>query len=918
MERKQIIYILNLKARNLINKTFKIYDNHFTGSVTNSIDIEKMRELDNDLIFSKNGKLYTYGIINVNFDNSLKQIDESEIVFLVNGNKIEERKGKYTNTIMNRKEVRNYLYKNGFDIDIEGNIYHYIKYNRTPGKVKNNNILFIREDLVSMINFNNLYLNFSDDEIVDISSLYAANSLSMSDKIDEIVIHKDNILFIDSKEVEYKTIGSCTVLENDEVKQVEKETTLTHSIWDGQCLLDYSLMKGHSFSCIRNRMLKAAALSTNFSLYKSDNKIKYFIDKWGNKKQNVQLVLTKDCVKFMKFKHKFNSEEECWNYYLNEISDDEGYVHFGVVKWDHNSKNFGDWGNQLTYQVINSMNFTKDEMKELLQYSIDYINLLKNDLEVFKLHISLDSDKLNNRFILNMLNLNSDFQYTKEFKTFRTKQIFQYKEKLKSGKIPIEGASYNTMFSLPDYMLDCAAGKYKEPTEDGNIIYSTKFIENEEVFMFRNPHISSSGLTISKNTYKETYKYFDLNDNIILVNGGKSTIPESLNGCDFDSDTCFVSNNKLLIKVAKRNTFKIPVLEIEPKTVEYHFNIDDICDCDNKAGSNLIGEVCNVGALALSYYYHILHTNPYNKVDLKTLEDIVNMVSTVSMMAIDNCKREYPVNIPSILNSIRNNDIFKKDIKKCKKSKINDEDYQYIKEYETYNIILDFLYPDLEEDINVLCVKNELKSINIKNKNEMMKIEKEKIIKPLFMKSAQSDYKDNNLYQYFECSMDYVVTILDNETVSIKKNKTIDFGDLIKENRIAEKANRNLVKDLNDIASSYKNEINYICLNEDDAYIRKLKIKELEDETIRRISKRKITASTIYTILLRCYSNTKYRNENFVKNRKLLIKLLFESVPDIFKECIKEYRNNIFEYIEDENGDFERFGKKYKKIKVDN
>jgi hypothetical protein len=184
------------------------------------------------------------------------------------------------------------------------------------------------------------------------------------------------------------------------------------------------------------------------------------------------------------------------------------------------------------------------------------------------------------------------------------------------------------------------------------------------------------------------------------------------------------------------------------------------------------------------------------------------------------------------------------------------------------------------------------------------------------MKSAQSEYARDNLYRNFECSMDYIVEVLKETTCKRTNKKYIDLGDLIIEDRISEKANRRTVSDLKDIVKNYYNEVTYIKLNEMDSMVKKQKIDRLTDEVIEIFKNRKVTESTVYCILLRCFSNTKYRQEEYVKYKKLLMEFLLESHTEAFMDCIKQYRSNVFEYIEDENGEFEHFGIRYKKTQV--
>ena len=73
----------------------------------------------------------------------------------------------------------------------------------------------------------------------------------------------------------------------------------------------------------------------------------------------------------------FKDEKECFLHWINTIPED-----FGVVKTDHVG-NYG-YSNRLSYQMINSMNLTKEEVKHLMRYELEYINLLLNNSKYSK------------------------------------------------------------------------------------------------------------------------------------------------------------------------------------------------------------------------------------------------------------------------------------------------------------------------------------------------------------------------------------------------------------------------------------------------------------------------------------------------------------------------------------------------------
>ena len=61
------------------------------------------------------------------------------------------------------------------------------------------------------------------------------------------------------------------------------------------------------------------------------------------------------------------------------------------------------------------------------------------------------------------------------------------------------------------------------------------------------------------------WDYFDLGENIVCVNSIGENIQQRLNGCDYDSDTMLITDDKLLVNAAARykDFFKVPVCNIK-------------------------------------------------------------------------------------------------------------------------------------------------------------------------------------------------------------------------------------------------------------------------------------------------------------------------------------------------------------------
>jgi hypothetical protein len=123
----------------------------------------------------------------------------------------------------------------------------------------------------------------------------------------------------------------------------------------------------------------------------------------------------------LKFYDKFSGadENEQKNFYekwLDTISDE-----FGVCK-NESASPFGEF-HQLSYQIVNSLPLSKDEVRALLEYDLKHIENMKNDIDYFKSTINLENptSSPSDALMLMLLKVNNEMWYTKMVKDY-TKQ----------------------------------------------------------------------------------------------------------------------------------------------------------------------------------------------------------------------------------------------------------------------------------------------------------------------------------------------------------------------------------------------------------------------------------------------------------------------------------------------------------------
>ena len=113
--------------------------------------------------------------------------------------------------------------------------------------------------------------------------------------------------------------------------------------------------------------------------------------KWHYLK-DIKMITTDNAIKWKKFADLMgNTLEEAYEYWCNRIRKD-GCL-WGVVKTDHPSK-LGEY-QQLSYQMINTLPCTKDDVRDIAQTTIDYIELLKNDNAEFEKFLRKNANEIN-------------------------------------------------------------------------------------------------------------------------------------------------------------------------------------------------------------------------------------------------------------------------------------------------------------------------------------------------------------------------------------------------------------------------------------------------------------------------------------------------------------------------------------------
>ena len=444
----------------------------------------------------------------------------------------------------------------------------------------------------------------------------------------------------------------------------DEETEVKNTLWDGEALAESSILPDwvNGMALLRNHFFKACAIRTNIQLFFKDwcekNNVDYETyevkDMFGisHRLKDIKMITTDNAIKWKKFMNLMgDTPAEAYQYWCDRVEADGCY--WGIVKTDHPSK-LGS-GQQMCYQMINTLPSYNpdsvypccyvDEIRELAKESVDYVESMKKDNGIYAKYLKKNATVVNHyEMLADLYDWENKFGNSTWFRVEKYKILNTYVNRLRTGKIVVNGDNL-TIFGNPYALLMTAVGENPEddPTlkvESGSIqCYTTRFSDKEYLCGIRNPHNSPNNICYLHNHYTpELKRYFKVSKNIMFVNCIHTDIQDRANGCDFDSDFFFVTNNNVMVQSAKVAYEKYPTIvnKLKESGLTYKNTMKEYARMDNKFAKSRIGigESSNLAQLAMTYYW----TEP-----TRELYDNFVILSVLAQVIIDGCKREYEV-----------------------------------------------------------------------------------------------------------------------------------------------------------------------------------------------------------------------------------------------------------------------------------
>lgn len=694
-----MLYDVNLGTRDYFTYTDAMLNNSLFSEFLkrNGLNVYRKKQ---DQEFSKDES--TRDIVCLDFDFGSRSYDEEfkRLTKLLDGDLSEESRERIENAIKKvesrkelysekkRGEIRDLFYNEGVDITYntknkDGSLkkqqtIHYEMLFRTSAKAKLGQVIFINSKLYKKaydwltIGLGNK-MQHDNAKIVEMSA-YAP--LTTSTIIGTIHIPVEDILILKDQDSFFETLADVVRAEeyiddngNTKKKCVvsREKTKVKNTLWDGmgliECDPEYLKLPDYinGMTLMRNHLFKVCCVKTKIQKFFQDwcaengydyetHQVQDMFGNWHYLK-DIKIITTNNAIKWAKFVDLMGGTPEvAYEYWCDRIRAD-GCI-WGIVKTDHESK-LGNY-QQLSYQMVNTLPCSKDDVKDIAQDSIDYVELIKSDNREFEKFLRKYANEVNHyEMLADLYAHNNDFAECKWFREEKRKIISGYVHKLRKGKIFVEGDNL-TVFGNPYALLLYSVGEdwKDDPTfqkEDGCIqCYTPRFSSNEYLAAFRNPHNSPNNVCYMHNVYSKYFeRYFELSNNIMAVNCIETDVQDRCNGEDFDSDFNLVTNHPTIVSCAKKCYEDYPTIvnALQEESKSYSNTKTDYANMDNKfSGSQMgIGWSSNLAQLAMTYYWTELAKDEPDEVKLKELYDNFVILSVLAQLIIDGCKRTYEI-----------------------------------------------------------------------------------------------------------------------------------------------------------------------------------------------------------------------------------------------------------------------------------
>lgn len=339
--------------------------------------------------------------------------------------------------------------------------------------------------------------------------------------------------------------------------------------------------------CLRNAWLKGMLFPFPIVEFAEEyNNGNYIVkDVWGNDQdlRKIEMIITESSLKLW---DSYSSIDD----YMKKC-EENGYG-FSVTKIieEHN-----DNQRELNYQYLQSYDFTDEDIKELCAPTIKYLkDALCGDYESVRKFLGIVSGVRydNVGTWQEALTVSEDVMNDSYVIDSVYRMIKKKINLAKIGKLIVDG-NYQVCSGDPFLFMQHVCGLEKQDGLLGPEEYYSKYwIDKnvDEIVLYRSPMLVHNNIRKGKVVHtEEMLKWYRYMDTAIIINA-HDTSCQALSGMDFDSDLCFSTNNKTLLKRHK----KMPAIVCEQKNAAKIVpEENDMIAVEQNGMGNKVGAITN-------------------------------------------------------------------------------------------------------------------------------------------------------------------------------------------------------------------------------------------------------------------------------------------------------------------------------------
>ena len=386
-------------------------------------------------------------------------------------------------------------------------------------------------------------------------------------------------------------------------------------------------------------------------------------DLWNNlvniKEKNIDVFLTESQFKF----HDMYDDFETWKKSFDTKVEYNGHSYrrtFNISEVSRDIRKLKDeiWS---AYQPLQTLDFSDDELEELVQPTIQKAKLLYTDIDEFikyrGIAIECDEEEYESEekdykkcdlvpWYYKALALDDSLRFDPYIRKKMESDLQSLQRRIYMGKIILNG-NYQTaipdLLAMMEHICNRPVIGILKKGEVYSNYWNTKDVK--KVSIWRNPHIACEWINVNVVNNENTERWFKYQKTGIVTDI-YGTLPLRLGTMDFDGDCIASICSDVIYKVIERadvHTIRfVPYKEETKKATTFLINDFKKIMYTNKLGfQNNIGDVTNKVTVLWA-----LMGNAANEEDKKKISEYIKIMSVINQLIIDFVKTGTKVPIP--------------------------------------------------------------------------------------------------------------------------------------------------------------------------------------------------------------------------------------------------------------------------------